>query len=519
MSRADDGDSGKDGGLAPSAIQTLAIRGITWSSASSVVALPLAIAVSVVLARTLGPEGYARFVYLTFIVSLTGSLMDLGFAHAMTRSVSQTFASGELERTRKLLGAALGWNLVRLPLLCVMVLAIARPGPLGTVLVITVIAVSTAGAGLVFSLQAENRGATLAKFALVEGLASGAATIGAALAGADATTVWAVSFASGAVVAPAWVVAANPRLRRAALTPRLPRGLTAGFWRFGILSLVSALGTTLVFSRSEIVLLEALDEQRALAVFALAYGLSQRLTTPIDTFLGPLTTALSALGGAHPQRFRAGFERALRLSAVASAFLAGSALVGLALLAPLMYGKAYSGVGLAFTALAVVSLLQSIAQPYTALAYASGRPAILLRALAVALLADVAVALALIPSFGLWGAVAANAVGGLTALALTLRAVAGPASLRLADVPVLRLAGVTGTSCAAAYAAGLLGGSFHDAAGAVAAFALGPASFLALMRATGGVLPKRDIEVLLGILPRRLNFISGGVRLMARPDP
>lgn len=506
-------------GLEPRELQSRALRGATWSSISSVLALPLAIAVSIVLARKLGPEGYARFAYLTFTVPLLISLTDLGFAQATNRAVSQAFASGDIERTRELLGKALGWNLLRLPFLCALVLMLARPTLLGAGLVVAFLAVSTGGAGLVFSLQAENRGATLAKLAFSGSLTVAGAAVAAALLGAEPTTVWAASFAAGAAVAPGWLMASSPRLRRSALTPRLPRGLRPAFWRFAILALATTTGDVLVFSRSEVLILEALDQHQALAVFALAYGLSQRLTTPIDTLLGPLTTALSALGAAHPTRSRAGFERALRLSSVAVAFLAGTALVGTALLAPLMYGEAYAGVALAFTTLAAVSLVQSMAQPYSALAYASGRPALLLRALGIALAADLAVAFALIPPLGLWGAVIANAAGGLIALVLTIRGVAGRGSLHLAEVSTLRLAAVTLASCAAAYLAGFAGGSVHAALGAFAAFAAGPAAFLSLTSAAGGLLPKADVEVLLSVLPRRLAFVSRAATLVTRGGP
>lgn len=283
----EDGDQEEGAGLEPRELQSRALRGATWSSVSSILALPLAIAVSIVLARNLGPEGYARFAYLTFTVPLLISFSDLGFAHSINRAVSQAFASGDLERTRELLGKALGWNLLRLPFLCAFVLALARPSLLGAALVVAFLAISTGGAGLVFSLQAENRGAALAKVAFLGSVAVAVAAVAAALLGAEPTTVWAASFAAGALVAPAWLFASSPRLRRAALTPRLPLGLRGGFWRFAILALATTTGDLLVFSRSEVLILEALGEQQALAVFALAYGLSQRLTTPIDTLLGP----------------------------------------------------------------------------------------------------------------------------------------------------------------------------------------------------------------------------------------
>ncbi len=487
--------------------------------ASSTLALPLAIAVSVVLARALGPQEFARFAYLSFVVPLLVQLADVGYSQATTRWASQAFAAGDLARTGPLAGKVVGWNLLRLPLVLAGILAVARPDALAGALVVAFALVASAGSGLVIALTAENRVATAAKLSFLQAVAAAVAGSATALAGGSGTTVWAVSFASGIVAAPGWLLTANPALRREALTPRLPRALPAGFWRFAVTALAASAGYVLVFSRSEVVVLEALARHEELAVFALAYGLAQRLTTPVDTLLGPLVPALTALGAAHPDRLRAGFERAVRLAAASVAFVAGSALVGVALAAPLLFGRDYAGVGPAFVALAGASLLQSAAQPYTALAYAVGRPGIALRALAVALAVDVAAALALIPRFGLWGAVGANTAGAVCAVALAARAAAGPGSLRRAGVRALRLGWLAVCCSALALAAALLAGRIHPIAGVLAAFAGGTGGFVLLARLSGGLLTGGDAEALLEGLPARLAFASRAAALLVRARP
>jgi O-antigen/teichoic acid export membrane protein len=490
-------------GLSARELQGRALRGASWSTLSSMLALPLAIGVSVVLARVLGPHEFARFAYLAFLVPLLYEATDFGYGIATSRSASQAYASGDIETTGRLAGKALGWNLIRLVPVAALVLAVTRPSPLAAVAVLTFLTAAMLSTGAVVSLNAQNRVDAIAKAAFAQAIVAGGISAGAALAGASGTTVWALAWASGIVSIPLWIAAVDPALRRAAFKPLLPRNLPPGFWRYGVTALAAALGGLLVFSRSEIVILEWLEQEQALAVFALAFGIAARLTTPIDTMLGPLVLALSALGEAHPERLREGFDRALRLSCAGVAAIAGTLVVATAFAAPVLFGNQYPHVGLAFAALAVASLVQSAAHPYTALAYAHGRPGIALRALAVALVVDIAVALALIPPFGIWGAVAANALAGVTAIALVARAAAGADSLRAAGVPALRLSLLAIGSALLACAVALPATAVHQLAGAAAALVVGSAAFVAGARATGGLLGGSDASVLLAGLPRR----------------
>lgn len=90
-------------------------------------ALPLAIGVSVVLARVLGPHEFARFAYLVFLVPLFYEVTDFGYAAATARSAAQAYAAGNIEATGRLVGKALGWNAIRLVPVAALVLVLARP--------------------------------------------------------------------------------------------------------------------------------------------------------------------------------------------------------------------------------------------------------------------------------------------------------------------------------------------------------------------------------------------------------
>ncbi len=500
-------------GLSAPELQRRALRGAAWSMASSLVGLPLAVAVSVVVARTLGPREFGRFAYLTFLVPLLYQATDLGVAQATVRSASRAFAAGSLGATRDLIAKGAGWNLLRMPLIFGLILVVAHPSTLLTFVLAAFLVLNMGGGGFAFALNAENRGAVAAKLAFIEGLAVGVTSIAAALAGASGTTVWAAAWASSIVAFPVSIALANPDLRSAAFRPRLPRALPSGFWRFAVLSAAVSILYALVFSRSEIVILNAFGDHQALAVFALAYGLAQRLTLPVDTMLGPLVLALSALDAAHPERLRPAFDRALRVASVGTAFIAAAALAGVALLAPYMYGSSYPGVGVVFVVLAIVSLVQSAAQPYVALAYARARPGAALRAYSVALVVDVAVTVALIPRIGVWGAVAGNAGGGIVAVVLLARAAAGKASLRSAGVPAAKLAVVTSGACCLAYAAGAAAGQVTPLLGVAVAVAVGAAAFLGGAR---GAISAGDASVLSQALPRRLARGARVVALLAR---
>lgn len=500
-------------------IQRRTLGGIAWSTASSVLGLPISIGVSVVLARSLGPEAFARFAYLTFLVPTLLAVSDLGFTQAATREAARRLGEGDEDGARLILGKTTGWSLLRAPAAAGIALAIARPPLAVSLVVVAAIVALQATVGLNVALNADNRFAMQAKLMFGGLVVTSAVTVSAALAGATATTVWALSSATSAVVVPGWLALAPRTLVAGALRPRLPRRLGDGFWRFATTTLVTSLGYGLVFSRSEVVVLDAFHHHHALAVFAVAYGISQRLTTPVDTILGPLIPALSALDAAHPDRIGHAFERVVRVAAVGVAGLAVAAVAGSALLVPILYGSQYGGAVAAFLVLVVCSLLQSAAQPYIALAYARGRAGVVLRAYALALAVDLALALVLVPRWPLAGAVAANAAAAATAVACICRWVDGPARLRRAGIRALPLAATATAAMGVSLAVGLAAARIAPAAGALAAFATGGALALLLAPRAAAVLAPDDLRALRDALPPPVRRVADAAVAIAGAAP
>ena len=205
--------------------------------------------------------------------------------------------------------------------------------------------------------------------------------------------------------------------RRAVLRPALPRGLVPGFWRFAIVVGFAGVIGRLVTSRSEIFLMNWLATPAALGVFALAYGLANHVFAPAQAFVGPLVPAIAGLREVDAASVPAAFRRVLRAGATLVGLINAAVVVPLALLVPVLYGDEFAK-----------------ARPSSwrwrsrgpSPSWRAGHclrvgPAVggeLLRASVIALIADVVLAVALIPVLGVWGAVIANVTGALLSLAI-----------------------------------------------------------------------------------------------------
>jgi len=107
--------------------------------------------------------------------------------------------------------------------------------------------------------------------------------------------------------------------------------------------------------------------------------------------------------------------------------------------------------------------------------------------------------------------------GALGGVGETAGAAAGRASLRLAHIPGFSLAVLAVGSAGLAYAAAVATAPVAPPASVATAFAVGAVTFVLLAKAVGGVLPREDVEVLLGSLPTPIaNASRGAVSLLAR---
>jgi O-antigen/teichoic acid export membrane protein len=210
--------------------------------------------------------------------------------------------------------------------------------------------------------------------------------------------------------------------RRGVLRPMIPKAWPKGFLPFALRTCGSGIVGTLVFGRSELFAFDAYGRSHQAGVFALAAGVAGLITAPIDSLLNPLLPAATGLLTTQPERAGGALLRGLRTSTL----LAGLILVGIPTVAPLLpviYGASFATAVRAFVVLAIVSCVQSVNHPVTAFLLAARRTDVLLKTGLVSLVIDLGLAFALVPSFGVMGAVTASAAAQLLVLLVVARRV------------------------------------------------------------------------------------------------
>jgi O-antigen/teichoic acid export membrane protein len=174
----------------------------------------------------------------------------------------------------------------------------------------------------------------------------------------------------------------------------------------------------LVFGRSEIFVLQAHHLRVAAGIFALATGLAGQVTVPIDSILGPLLPTAAALLAEAPSRATEVAERTLRVMSVLSAFTMAAAVPAVVVAIPFLFSKGFSHGKAPFAVLGLISCFQSVAGPLSTLVLASRNAGSVLRVNIGCLALDAALAIALVPAIGIWGAVAANSSAQVMSISL-----------------------------------------------------------------------------------------------------
>ena len=492
-------------------VQERALRGSLWALVNVVVTLPLAILVNAVVARMLGPSEYGRLAFLLTALTMALPLTELGFGQALAQWGVASELTRDTATTDLLLRSRLGFVLcVQLPLLLLGGLLVlgAEPWWVFAAFMASML-VSLLGAGAHAVLLIQNRSATVAKLTMVVAVAVQIGVLIGAVAFADAGAVWSIRVVVS-IVGPIMAFAlVSSRFRRVTLRPRLPRGLPAGFWRFALFSWVAVASGLLVYSRSEVFVLRFYDEVAELGLFALAFGLSQQLTVPVDSLLAPLFPANAALVAGHPDDIRFAFLRSIRFFSLLSGALLCLA-APIVFFIPLAFGDAFRDSQALFVPLGVMSTFQSATSAVTLVTFARRRGSALATTFVVALVLDIAVAVALVPAYGAWGAVVANVVGQLVSIVMLTRLELRVQRTRLGEVVAAGRAWGFGL---AGLGIGVVAGGLAERAGGpltglAAAAAASVASFLLLLRFTGGVLTPRDSAALLDVLPRSLQRLA-----------
>ena len=493
--------------LSAGELQRRAVAGSTWTALHLVVSLPVAFVANAIVARSLGVSSYGHLAFLTAVLGMSFVLANFGFGMALVQAGSRAEAGGRTTEAESLLRRSLGFHvLVELPILVVVALALTREDPWWEVAAVGAAVILTCVlSGAALSVTIENRTAAAAKLAIVLSLALAAVAIAVAIGTESASAVWAARTLSSGLALGATLLLLGRRRRRVVLQPRLPRSLGKPFWRYALASWASGMVGLLVFSRSEIFLLQVLDQPQALGLFALAFGLSQQITAPVDAMLHPLTPAVAGVLSEWPERAAQAFERSTRVSALLSGGVAAVVLPTLVFAVPLIYGDAFDSAAWLFVPLALASAFQSVNNPVLAFVNARQRGGVILKASTVALVVNVGVAVSLIPPFGAWGAVVANVTAQLVVLVWLAATEPLAASLGLSGMLRLYRSFLLGVAVGgAALGAGAALNGVSAALATVTASAVGAALFIFLVRLSRTGLTIEDRDALINAVAVRL---------------
>ncbi|GAA4161131.1 hypothetical protein GCM10022286_18220 [Gryllotalpicola daejeonensis] len=397
--------------LSRSELQRRAVQGVGWTVIHTVVSIPIAFVVNLIVARILGVVDYGRLAYLSVVMDVAGTILSLGVGTALVQFGSRFTAQGRRDEARRLLSISQGFSLVVVaPAITIVILVMVHVPPLllGLAIVFGVVLPNLFGTAST-ALAMENRTAASARNAMVQNIVVQLAVVTTVLTLREADSVWAARVAAGGIIAGLALIPLSPDFRRAVLRPRWPRRFPVGFWKFAIPSGLSTLIAQLVVTRSEVVFLNWLSTPEAVGIFALAMGVAGNVFAPAQAITGPLIPALSSLKAtADENAMVKAFARTVRASSTVSALITAVGVPAIAVLIPLFYGAAFSAAVLPVLALGCVGGFTVAASPAWAFTLARLSARRLLTINLVALAVDVALAWSLIIVLGTWGAVIAN---------------------------------------------------------------------------------------------------------------
>lgn len=410
-------------GLSRGDLQDRAVRGASWTMIHTVVSLPLAFLVNIVLARSLGVVDYGRMAYLTTVMGIAGGIVSLGTGVGLIQFGAKAHAAGETRVVQRLLSGVQGFRLfIVAPIMTTLVVLVARvSAPMLVVAVLFGVLVPAIFSTAADCIGIENKTAAGAKVNMVVniGVQLGVAAVAVTIASADA--VWATRLVISELgIGLLCLPFVAPEYRRAVLRPRWPSGLPEGFWRFALPVGAAGVVGGLVVSRSEVVLLDWLNKPAAAGIFAMAFGLAGHIFAPAQALIGPMVPAVSGLRAIDEDAVGDAFSRSLRGTSTIVGLLVCSALPAFAALVPLIYGHQYAQVPEVMLALGIAAGALVVAGPVQAFVQSrlAGWRVLMVNVLALGV--DVLLAVVLIPSLGVWGAVIANVGASLAQLLILL---------------------------------------------------------------------------------------------------
>ncbi|MGC0142887.1 oligosaccharide flippase family protein [Pseudactinotalea sp. Z1732] len=402
-------------------LQRFAVRGAYWTFLHTLISLPIAFAVNIVLARTLGAVDYGRLAYLTSIMAIVGSIISMGVGTGAVQYGAKAHATGRGQEVKDLLSTSQAIRmLTAAPVMTLVVVSIAEVGPvLLLVAVLFGVFLPSVLGNATYCFAIENKTAEGAKHAMIVNLLTQGAVLVAIFTAQTADAVWGARLVMGGIGAALAMFWVAPAYRRAVLRPRLRR-LPKGFWRFTLPAGAAAAVGAMVMSRVEVIVLTWMSAMEAAGIFALAFGLAVHLFSPAQSLVGPLIPAVSGLHEVDRPAVARALTRTLRASSTALALIVAGLVPFFAFLTPVLYGEEFREASEVLLALGIAGALVVIVGPLKAFIMARLHGVRLLVFNVVALAVNITLMLILVPHLGVWGAVIGNAGAALTQIVLVL---------------------------------------------------------------------------------------------------
>jgi len=469
------------------------LRGGAWYATSQYVPQLYSLALSVIAARFLGPEGMGRQSFIAFAALSMTTLLTAPLYVALMRYVGETMGRGRPEAARGLLRWAWGIEAVFASLAAGLfaVLAVLGADPQAAWVLAGFFSALTVMHAVPSAVLV---GLQRFREASIAGLFTGAIGIGATTAvlaaGGGITGMFAVEVVLAAVNL-AWTgMLAVRRLDvvapRAVASPELRHQVT----RYALVTALGVFLEVIVSRRSELFFLNRFSTDSEMALYSISFAAMAALVQIPRSFAGSVSPAFATLygAGAH-DRIRRGYERGLRLLLIGGLPVLALSLVTGPRLLRLVYGEEYSGTGPVLLVLLIAFPIIPITSLSNGLLIGFGKLRVPLVANVAAAVVDVGLAIALIPSLEAVGAAIAN-VGALVVFGV----VQIVAAIRLTAPVELRPAALL-RSVAAVGAAGLAGWAVIDSVPGVGGlFAAGAVvvSVYALLAVALRILPSDD---------------------------
>ena len=404
-------------GLAPVTSSADVLRGGAWFAASRYIPQFYTLAVSIVAARYLGPDGMGRQSFIAFISLSLTTLLSAPLYVSLMRYVGETIGKGEPAAVRGLLAwawrieaaaAALGAGVL------ILAAALGADPQAAWVLAGAVTAMGILHAvptAVLFGLQRLRQASVvgLVTGAVGVGVTTGVLALGYGIVGmfAAEAAISTVNLVWTGTLARRSLIRAAPQPARSDLQRRVTR--------YALASSLGVILSLIVARRSEVLFLDAYSTNEQIAFYSISFAFMTALVQIPYALAASVSPAFATLFGAGEyERMHAGYVRGLRLLLVFSMpVMALGIALGPALLS-LLYGQSYNGTGLVLVVLLAVFPLMPLVSLSNALLIGYGRVRAPLAANVLAAVVDVGLAAVLTGPFGAIGAACAN-VGGVIA--------------------------------------------------------------------------------------------------------